>query len=380
MFDINTDKFNIAGDLMQSLSSISEVLKSSVAVEISNDIMSIFVNPFMSLTAVFTQFGLDMFSFLVTPITSNNDLIKTGLENTLKAIQPLSDTLSNIFTTFGDIVTNVYDNHLKPFFDSVTSGVSDTFGKFLNVYNEFIAPFFEHLTENVKDVWDNHLKKLWTNIGDFIGSIIDFIKVLWENWIKPLVDWIVENIVPKIIPVLQTIYDNFSKVFSVITDVINGVITSLKGVMEFITGIKDVFKGIVDSFVSIFKVPINAIIKGINKFIDGVNKIHLPDWDILGSYAGKGFNIKKIPELAQGGWVAPNSPQLAIVGDNTREGEIVTPESKMYEQCVKAINDSKVNSDQSTEMHIYVHYEDGRTIINRINKTQREEGRILLEV
>ena len=39
----------------------------------------------------------------------------------------------------------------------------------------------------------------------------------------------------------------------------------------------------------------------------------------------------QIPHLAQGGYVAANTPQLALIGDNKREGEIVAPESKIAE-------------------------------------------------
>ena len=42
----------------------------------------------------------------------------------------------------------------------------------------------------------------------------------------------------------------------------------------------------------------------------------------------KAFNLN-IPKLAQGGFVKRNTPQLAIIGDNRREGEIVAPESKL---------------------------------------------------
>ena len=41
--------------------------------------------------------------------------------------------------------------------------------------------------------------------------------------------------------------------------------------------------------------------------------------------------IGKIPMLANGGYVEANTPQLAIIGDNKREGEIVAPESKIAE-------------------------------------------------
>jgi hypothetical protein len=61
------------------------------------------------------------------------------------------------------------------------------------------------------------------------------------------------------------------------------------------------------------------------------------------SIGGKnfGFNLKEvskvsIPRLATGGYVEANTPQLAIIGDNKREGEIVAPESKITEAVVAA--------------------------------------------
>ena len=38
-----------------------------------------------------------------------------------------------------------------------------------------------------------------------------------------------------------------------------------------------------------------------------------------------------IQRFANGGYVKANTPQLAIVGDNKREGEIIAPESKIAE-------------------------------------------------
>lgn len=40
--------------------------------------------------------------------------------------------------------------------------------------------------------------------------------------------------------------------------------------------------------------------------------------------------------FAQGGWVARNTPRLAVIGDNPREGEIVSPESKFQSMLDKA--------------------------------------------
>lgn len=56
-------------------------------------------------------------------------------------------------------------------------------------------------------------------------------------------------------------------------------------------------------------------------------------------YNGKQMSsINMVPKyFAQGGWVARNTPQLAVIGDNTREGEIVSPESKFQTMLDKAV-------------------------------------------
>ena len=48
------------------------------------------------------------------------------------------------------------------------------------------------------------------------------------------------------------------------------------------------------------------------------------------------FNIKQlsevqIPRLANGGYVKANTPQLAMIGDNRHQGEVVAPEEKLLE-------------------------------------------------
>ena len=100
-------------------------------------------------------------------------------------------------------------------------------------------------------------------------------------------------------------------------------------------------------------------------FIDKVNS-KLPSW------------LGKIPRLAQGGWVAANNPQLALIGDNKHEGEIVTPESKIYDQVSKAIQDNGGTGKQQLEITIYHKYEDGRTVIQKINQAQIDAGEVLL--
>ena len=120
---------------------------------------------------------------------------------------------------------------------------------------------------------------------------------------------------------------------------------------KIIQPIKNLFGSLSKAMTEAFKTPINLIIDGINLFTSGLNKIKIPDW--VPAVGGKGFNIGKIPKLAQGDYVKANNPQLAIVGDNKREGEIIAPESKIYEQTLKAIKDSKI-SDNSKELKFII--------------------------
>ena len=107
-------------------------------------------------------------------------------------------------------------------------------------------------------------------------------------------------------------------------------------------GIKKGVTVVINGIISGFEGFVNGLISGLNFLIRAVNKISfdVPDW--VPGIGGKklGFNLKEvnkisIPRLATGGYVAANTPQLAIIGDNKREGEIVAPESKIAEAVAR---------------------------------------------
>lgn len=183
-------------------------------------------------------------------------------------------------------------------------------------------------------------------------------------------------------------WEGIKSVFSTVADFFKNIFTNAwEGVKKvFSTGGK-IFDGIKDGIVKAFTTVVNAIIKGINKVVaipfDGINwalnKIKGIDF-----WGWKPFDwistikVPQIPLLAQGGWFERGNPQLAIVGDNTREPEIVAPESKIYDQVRNAIRDSGGIGKQEIEITIYHKYEDGRTIIQKINQAQIDAGQVLV--
>ena len=97
-----------------------------------------------------------------------------------------------------------------------------------------------------------------------------------------------------------------------------------EGFRNFWTGLWEGIKGAV-------KIGVNGIISMLNWFIKKINTISigpLPNWDILGEYAGAeiGFSIPQIPKLAKGG--IATGPTLAMVGEGS-EDEAIMPLSKL---------------------------------------------------
>ena len=90
-------------------------------------------------------------------------------------------------------------------------------------------------------------------------------------------------------------------------------------------GIRDKVSSVFSGLVGIVKAPLNGVIWLVNKAIDAINKINvkIPKWAGGGSI---GFNIAKIPQLADGG--IATKPTMAMIGEG-RESEAVLPLSKL---------------------------------------------------
>ena len=122
---------------------------------------------------------------------------------------------------------------------------------------------------------------------------------------------------------LNAFCSTVTTIWNTIKGVLNGIITFIRGVFtgnwrQAWEGVKQIFSSIVSGLANIFKAPINAIISGINSFIGGLNKIKIPNW--VPGVGGKGFNISKIPKLAEGAVVSKATP--AIFGEAGTEAVI----------------------------------------------------------
>lgn len=101
----------------------------------------------------------------------------------------------------------------------------------------------------------------------------------------------------------------------------------------------------------------------------------------------KGASSYSLEFLAQGGYVERNTPRLAVIGDNTREGEIVSPESKFQTMLDKAAGQGGsaetvrmlgliLAAVQSIDPNVYIDSRDvTRAVVTNINRQVQSTGR-----
>lgn len=237
MFDISSADMELTSNFWQSLGEISDVFSSDEAKQIGADIIAMIVNPLMSARDICFKFGVDLKALLFKPIINNTNKIKTAFNNFLRPLQKVTSTLATAWTYIGDKWNEVYDNAIHPFMDHITNGISDTVSKILDAYNTYMAPFLNNIANDIGILWEEHIRPLADTTAEFFQSISEYLQVFFEQQLKPAIDWIVENVIPVVVPILEKIWNTTKKVFGDIIDAVKGVIKIFKGCIDFVTGV-----------------------------------------------------------------------------------------------------------------------------------------------
>lgn len=289
--------------------------------------------------------------------------IETFYEGLLGSLAVFAADVLDAVNDIGVSLGEWWDSSGKKLWDGIVGCLQDIGGWFLKIWNSFIQPILDTFISEANALWDQNLKPLWDKILDFITSVGNYVLMLWNQYIKPFVDWLIDNILPIFTPIFQAILKVIKDVTGAVADALGGLLDALGGVLDFLTGVftgdwekawngvKKIFTGIWDAFKGIVRGAVNSIIDIINGLWSGlyaalaavVNGVGGLIKD-LGEFFGAdwGWEIPttapQIPRLATGGYVAANTPRLAVIGDNKREGEIVAPESKIAEAVAAGIS------------------------------------------
>lgn len=202
------------------------------------------------------------------------------------AIKPVVDGVSMAFTW-------LYETILVPIFQGVMLYIGLWAALFTFLYENVVKPVFGFIGQMFTWLYENVVKPVIGNIVNTIDGLGKIFTWLYQNMVKPTFDnignafrFVWENVIKPVVGFITGAIENIGKVVSTVFGAIGGFI-------------KSTFEGIV----SVIRGPVNAVIGFINTLIGGLNKIRIdiPDW--VPEWGGKtiGFNLAKIPMLAEGG-------------------------------------------------------------------------------
>lgn len=256
MFDIGSRITEISGNFSKALATVFSSLRSNSAKQITADIIGIFSEAFMGATELAGTFAVDVLNTIATPFIENADYIRTTLEDTFSAVEPIFSTIKDLVAETFEKIGTTYDEHVAPMLATFKQGFTEIGTLLLDVYNTYFLPVLQNLSGRFVEFKDQYLSPLIDKFLEFGGKVADAVTKLWTGVIQPFIEWFITNVAPVIAACLQDAIDTFFGFWESVSGVIEGLLTALGGVIDFVVGvftgdwslawegIKEIFSGI----------------------------------------------------------------------------------------------------------------------------------------
>lgn len=145
----------------------------------------------MGQTELLLKLGRDILEIIITPITENEEEFRTALEGLLSAGAEALEGFKQMVDSVFDNLNKVYDEHFKPFFDSIAQGLSTIVNSFLNVWNEHVSPILQEIGSRLNDLFSQYLSPFINSVVELLGNLVTVLKGLWEDIVVPFIDLLV---------------------------------------------------------------------------------------------------------------------------------------------------------------------------------------------
>ena len=378
MFDVSADITALATEGLEAFANVFSVFGSENGQQITADLLQIFADAFMMITGNAAKFARDVIDCIVTPFVENQDALKDALDGLLGVFSNLTATISDGVQHVTDKITELYDVHIHPFIENVKNGMSELIEKFLEFWNTYMQPILDEWGSKFEDTYQNYLKPVMDNIIAVIGLVIDIVNGLWKKYLQPLIAWIIENILPVVVPILENMGDKIKDTVDTILLLMNLMLAGIKLVFaalkilftddteKALADTENAVKGFINSIITLFEKMVNNVINCLNTLISGFNSIgfDLPGWLGGGSWHP---NIPAIPSanfprLANGGITTGRT--LAEIGEAGKEAVLPLENNLSYMEPLADMLADKINTDRP----VYIRFEGSLAELARILK------------
>lgn len=218
-------------------------------------------------------------------------------------------------------------------------------------FREFWIGLWEALQEGAQVVIDG-ISTAFSALGDGFQTVGDGIMLLFDS----------------IGSTFSALGDTLGTVASTITDGFQTMADTVGGIFN---GMWEVIKSVINTIIGGINGMIAGIEGGLNAVIGALNTLHweIPSW--VPGLGGKGFgfdipkaNFGRIPELANGAVINPNSPFLAILGDQKNGTNIEAPLETIKQALVEAMGTA---GGQQIVIPVYIGQDRIDTVIAKAN-------------
>lgn len=237
MFNIGSEIAQIGGNLAVAFADVFSVFGEETAQQITANLIGIFTEIGMVLTETAAKLGRDILNMIAQPFIDNKDILKSAIEGSLGVIETVTSGVLIVVQNLSDAISRLYDEHVKPFFDSIANGLSSIFGTLITGYNTYVLPVLQGLAEQFKGLLEGPLGDAILKIEAFLGKLIDSLKLLWESVLVPLINWIIANLLPVVAKIIDVVGTTAIKVLKSLIKIIGDVTDTLSGIIDFLVGV-----------------------------------------------------------------------------------------------------------------------------------------------
>lgn len=302
--------------------------------------------------------GLYAKDFVVSVGKTVGALVKQSAAFIASTAAKIADTVAQVAMTAATVIWNgvcAVASAVTSAFGAAIAFLTSPIGLVIIAITALIAAAillyknWDKVKEVALDAWEkikDGISVAVEKIKTIFGSIVSWFKQRYQdikNVFASVGNWFGEK--------FTNAYNAIKKPFEKIGSFFGGVYDTVKSKFKAIgtmagEAIGGGFKAVINSVLKTIENTVNKGFGFINTAIGVINKI-------------PGVNVSKIkdislPRLAQGGYVKPNTPQLAMIGDNRHQGEVVAPEDKLTEMALNAARMAGGNFDYAVLEQIII--------------------------
>ena len=343
-------------------------------------------------------FYTQLTSQIVQTLTTGFSVFNSLFQNIWSTgVMPAIDLFVKLWDDDWRTVYEAWDEWGGPIFENVRTLIENIGETWQSVWDNMLQPIWDNFMLIIDELWTNHLQPLLANILDLVGELINGALEIYNSVISPIVQWLVEILGPVVSNLVNFVLNLTAGLLGNLIEVINGIITTLKGLIQFIVGvftldwekawegIRNIFGGIFESLGGIVKAVINVIIgvinalitafeSTVNAIIDAINSLEITNpfnGEEIWSPNIPRLKMGRIPYLATGTVVPANYGEFAaVLGDNKREPEIVSPLSTMKQALIEALAESGFNNSSDATIILELDGNELGRAVYRLNKKE----------